>query len=446
MAVIVTTVIIASSVGSTQSERDQAQGMMIDFGYWDVDWIEMTFEEGSNGYDVLRSACRIAGYEVLFKSDGGVYSVNGQSNLEGISWAMYALDPSGAWTETDPNGMVSPDHRILCFARASGPDTVVPGTDCTGFEYYSYAKEGVSVKTGENLRIVSLAPSVTETLCAVGGLDHIIGTDLYSNYPHEVTERQNDGTIAITGGYTDPNYEYIVRLAPDIVFCEGGTGEHLSMADKLRKSGIDCVVLYDGSDIETLYANIWIAASALGSSDSANDTIRELRHSIDVSSGIAGMTNKRVFAALSPDPSPWTAGSNTFMTDIIASSGGRNIFESQSSSWFMVSKEQIYAKQPQVIIVISATEVTSEEQYRDILDRLDPLWKQTPAYAEGQVFVFSGDAGDILQRPGPRLSEAVELICKILNPEAFLQRDPMDLVPMYFGDDYQQYLRYQPEA
>ena len=433
-------------VGTTDAEDDPVQGMMIDFGYWDVTWVEMTFRDGMDGYDALQAACDIKGYKLLLRDDGSISSINGQSNLETFVWRMFVIDDSGRWVQAEPTETMASEHRLICFSRSTGADTAMPGTDGTGFGYYDYARDGKSVSTGQQLRIITLAPSVTETICAVGGLEYIIGTDLYSNYPQGILDGRSDGTISVTGGYTDPNYEYIVRLAPDIVFCDGGAGEHLSMADKLRKSGIDCVVLYNCISVNTLYTNMWIAASALGLSENANSVINSIRHTIDTVSGIAGMTNKRVFSSLSADPSPWTSGSNTFMSDIIALSGGRNVFDSQSSSWFMVSKEQIYKKQPQVIIVMTNRSVDSEERYLEILDSLDPLWKQTPAFQNGDVYVFSGAASDIFQRPGPRLSEATELLCKCLNPEFFQKRDPLDVLPKYFGDDYRDYLTYQPEV
>jgi iron complex transport system substrate-binding protein len=442
VAMIVTAIPL---VGLTESSADNEQGLVLDFGYWDTEWIEMTFTEGMNGNDLLDLACELRGYDVIRLLDGSVYSVNGQENLVGVHWAMYVLS-DGEWIESDPASTNVSDYDFITWARSSGADSLISGTDYSGFSYYGYADDGVSSSTGDTLRIVTLAPSVTEIVVSVGGLEMIVGTDLYSNYPEDIVEGHNDGSIAITGGYTDPNYEWIIKLAPDIVFCDGSVGQQVTIADKLRKSGIDCVVLYDTTDISTLYDNTWIAASALGLSDNANSVINSLRTTIDAVSGIAGDTNKRVFVALSADPSPWTSGSNTFISDIISSVGGINVFDSQSSSWFMVSKEQIYAKQPQVIIIISSTEITTDEAYQEILDGLDPLWKETPAYKNGEVYVFSGAAADLLQRPGPRLSEAAELIAKILNAEAFESLDPLDSIPKYFGDDYSQYLKYQSEA
>lgn len=441
-AVIAVVMVVAVPlVGFTESSADEKQGLVLDFGYWDMEWTEMVFTEGMTGYEALERVCQWKGYDYTILDDGTVYAVDEQYNLVGVTWGFYAL-VDGAWVEEDPHADIS-GYNIVSWARCGGVDSLVPGSDHDGFTYYSYAEDGMDVVTGLDLRIVTLAPSVTETVVAVGGLDYIVGTDLYSDYPQEVQDRKDDGTITVTGGYTDPNFEWIVKLNPDIVFCDGGTGQHVTMADKLRKAGIDCVVLNDAVDVSTMYDNIWIVASALGLSENANSVIAALSKTINDVSGIAGETNKRVFSALSADPSPWTAGNRTFMSDIIYSAGGRNIFDGQGSGWFMVSKEQIYAKQPQVIVIISAVPVETEEAYDAIVDSLDPVWKATPAYADGEVYVFSGNAGDILSRPGPRLAEATELLAKILNPEAFLDRDPLDAIPKYFADDYGFYLRYQ---
>jgi iron complex transport system substrate-binding protein len=447
VSAVIALMIVASMpfIGLTESSRDSKEGLVLDFGYWNIEWIDMSFTPGMDGFGALEEACHIKGYSVTRLEDGTVYAVNDQENLVGIKWTMYVMDGS-KWRVADPASVKASDYRLISWARSGGVESLVPATDSSGFGYYSYAEDGVSLITGRGMRVVTLAPSITETVVAIGGLGCIIGTDLYSNYPQAIVDGHNDGSIAITGGYTDPNYEWIVKLAPDLVLCDGSVGQQVTLADKLRKSGIDCVVLYDAVDIGAMYDNLWIAASALGMSANANKAIAELRSTISVVSGIAGDTNTRVFAALSADPSPWTAGSNTFMSDLIASAGGRNVFDSQSSSWFMVSKEQIYAKQPQVIIIISTKEITGEEEYQGILDSLDPVWKSTPAYQNGEVYVFSGTAGDVLSRPGPRLAEAEELLCKILNPEAFEQRDPLDTVPKYFGNDYHYYLKYQKEV
>ncbi|MBE6528365.1 MAG: hypothetical protein E7Z64_04275 [Thermoplasmata archaeon] len=438
--------ILTPAMGLTQSEAEGRSGVVIDFGYWETVWVPIDFGEGMDGYQALDKACELKGYQLVYEDAEHtvVYSIKEQSSLQGKKWGMYLLD-GGDWELCeDPASVKLGKGDIVSWARASGPDDVMPATDQSGFTYYSYAEGGFSLRTGEKLRVVSLAPSVTETICAVGGLDYIVGTDLYSNYPSGVTKNKSDGKIKNVGGYSDPNYEWIVKLGPDVVFCEGGTGEHVAMADKLRKSGIDCVVTYDVTDIEVLYDNIWIVASAMGLSENANHVIQTFRGTLDAVSGVIGyQAPVRTFIALSADPSPWTSGSKTFASDIISRVSGNNVFDSQSSSWFMVSKEQIHAKQPQVMIILHGKEIKSQKEYEDFLDRIDAVWKETPAYRNGNVYIFSGKAADLLSRPGPRLCQAAELLGKALHPDQFEYRDPLDTIPKYLGNDYMDYLTYQ---
>ena len=434
-------------IGLTSSAEDDARGVVIDFGYWDVVWTEMVFQEDWDAVDALEKACEMNGFSVVFGDAGktSIVSINGQLNLYGVTWGLYVLD-GGGWRQVeDYHSVNASDAGIVCWARAGGAEDVIPGVDQSGFNYYSYARDGFSLRTGEKIRVVTLAPSITETVAAIGGLDYVVGTDLYSNYPEEVTKRQEKGDISIVGGYTDPNYEWILKLDPDVVICDGGTGEHVSIANKLRKSGVDCVVLYDATDVEKLYDNIWITASALGLSKNAHNAIEGAKETIDTVTGIVGIHSaERVFVSLGVEPSPWTSGSNTFMSDLISKAGGNNIFDGQKSSWFMVSKEQIYQKQPTAIIVIyDSAEITTDEQYQTLLDGMDAVWKETSAYKNGEVYVFSGASADILSRPGPRLAEAAELLAKVFYPENFIERDPLDIVPNYFGDDYVDYLKYQ---
>lgn len=444
--VAVAVIVLTPAMGLTHAETEGRSGVVIDFGYWDTVWVNLDFGDGMDGYEALETACGLKGYPLVYQDDRHtiVHSINEQSNLQGKKWGMYILS-EGQWIQCDdPSAVILGPGDIAAWARASGPDDVIPGTDQSGFTYYSYADSGHSLKTGEKLKVVSLAPSVTETICSVGGLDYIVGTDLYSNYPEGVVENKAEGKIRNVGGYSDPNYEWIVKLGPDVVFCEGGTGEHVAMADKLRKSGIDCVVTYDVTNIEVLYDNIWLVASAMGLSENANSVIQTFRGTIDAVSGVIGyQAAVRTFIALSADPSPWTSGSNTFASDTIAKVSGSNVFDSQSSSWFMVSKEQIHAKQPQVMIILHGGEITSEEEYEEFLERIDPVWRETPAYRNGNIYLFTGQAADLLSRPGPRLCQAAELLGKALHPDQFEFRDPLDTIPKYLGNDYKDYLTYQ---
>ena len=439
----------------TSSAQDGREGLVIDFGYWNVKWTDISFTDEMNGFDALEAACHKNGYSTSYSDAENtiLHSIfdgeMDQTSLIGMKWGFYIMREGGSeWEPADPGSVCVKDHRLVCWARAAGADSVIPGTDASGFTYYGYGNSGRSLSTGEALRVVSLAPSISETIVAVGGLDNIVGSDSYSNYPERLKEKKDNGSIQIVGGYTDPNYEWILKLAPDIVFCDGGVGEHVTTANKLRKSGLDCVVVYNGEDMATMYDNIWIVASALGMSDNAKRTINNIIETTDAINGVLGYQKPlRTFVALSALPSPWTSGNGTFMNDILTSIHAKNIFADQQSSWFSVAKELIHFKQPEIIIIIlDGRGIGTQEEYYNVYGSLDSLWKDTPAYINGNVFIFSGNSADALSRPGPRLGQAVELIAKCLFPNEFLGDDSNFSIPKYFGDDYEKYITYQREV
>lgn len=335
IATIAAILIISPLFGLTVGDVDEKQGVMLDFGYYDVEWIEVTFTDGMTGYDALDAACSIRGYKVDRDSYGEIYAVDGRSNLIGIAWSMYVLTGTGkdtAWTKVEsPSDYVVSDDSLVSWARASSSASIMPGTDSTGFTYYSYSDEGHS-SSGRELRIATMAPSVTETVAAVGGLDYIVATDSYSNYPVALRTRQADGEIQPAGGYTDPNYEIIVSIMPDIVFLDGSVGEHVNIADKLRKSGVNCVVLYEVDDVSDLLKNMWLAASAIGFPERGNTQIAAINKSVDNVLNIAETTSQKVFIALSNVESPYTTGSGTYLSSMISSVGASNVFDADGSS------------------------------------------------------------------------------------------------------------------
>lgn len=446
-AIIILAVCIAIPItGLTKVSQDQSHGLLIDFGFWDASWTEMTFTDEMTGYGVLETACEMRGYTLQRNSDGSVLSIDGKMALKDMPWRLYKL-VDDAWAQVDdPEGFHAADEQFLCWARASSASSVITPTDSTDHQYFSYADKGISKDTGQKIKVVSLAPSITETICALdGGIDYIIGADVYSDYPEEVTKRKQQGLIADTGGYNDPSYELIVKIDPDLVFCDGGVGQQITIADKLRKSGISCCVLFNSTSIDALYKNIWLTYSSLGFPDSATGEIKQIGRIIDEVAGIAGGTLTRTFVALSTDPSPWTAGSDTYIDDIIRTLGGNNVFDDKPS-WYMVVKEAVRMKDPGLIVIMMVNKITTEEEYQKALDSLDPVWKETPAFKEGRVYFFTGEANNVLSRPGPRLCEAAELIAQVLNPEAFHDDDPSaPVLPHYVHDNYRDYLRYQEE-
>lgn len=443
---LVSVCLIAPSIGLTVSPIDEKEGVMIDFGYYDVNWVELQLDEGMTGTDVLEMACSSLGYAVERDVYGDISSVNGEVNLISAVWGMYVLRGSGensSWTKVDnPATYDVGDEKIVSWARTSSSGTMMPAVDCTGYTYYSYAENGKNL-FGNPLRIATLAPSVTETLAAVGATEFIVATDKYSNYPKEVTDRQASGDISFVGGYTDPNYELIISASPDIVFLDGSVGEHLSIADKLRKSGVNTVVLYEVVEVADLLKNVWIAASSVGMSEKGNEYNSQLSESIAAICSVADLNGLKTFISLSTSDSPYVGGGGTYANTILSLIGATNVF-SNVDSWGIVDREAIYVKQPDAIIIISERDkIENDREYENMLRSLNNMWKDTPAFNGKKIFIFSGESANLLSRPGARLAAAVELIAKVLDPDSFMEADYWDRCPKYFGDDYEQYLKYQ---
>ena len=443
VALLVGICIVSPMIGITVATMDEKEGVMIDFGYYNVDWIEMNFDEDMNGMEALERACSLRGNVLQKDVYGSVVSVNGEANLVASVWGMYVLEKDKTWQKVEiPQSYTVSNEKIISWARASDVNDMMPAVDHTGHTYYSYAFHG-KTHQGRDLRIASLAPSITEMLVAVGASEYIIATDKYSNYPQSISDRQDSGEISLVGGYTDPNYELILSSKPDIVFLDGSVGEHISIADKLRKSGFNAVVFYEVVKIPDLMKNIWIAASAVGMSKVGNDYNVQLSATINSVCAVLDIKSCKAFVSLSTNDSPYVAGNNTYPDSILTSIGVTNIF-SDIPQWGMVDREAIYVKQPDAIIIIySGSEIVSDREYEKVLRSLNSMWKDTPAFEGKNIYIFSGKSADLLSRPGARLGAVVELIAKVLDRDSFIAADYWDRCPKYFGDDYSQYLKYQ---
>ena len=130
---------------------------------------------------------------------------------------------------------------IWAFTAKDG--VPMPAVDATATSIYGYA---------EPKRIVSLSPVCTETLNSVGGIQKVVGTDSYSNYPEYIDEGHKNGKVAVVGTYTDPSYEAVMNVSPDLVLCDASTYNDVQIAGILRASNVNAVVLYNGEDLDTV--------------------------------------------------------------------------------------------------------------------------------------------------------------------------------------------------
>ncbi len=407
--------------------------MTLDFGNFDI---KSTQAAGGNAVEALTSMCDEYGYLVTFDSDHNVETINGCPGIgDSREWGLYTWGDSG-WEKYsgDPADLKLNSTSIVSWALCEEGGTPTPATDASGYNYYNL---------GEIKTIVCLAPSCTETVCALGGEDMIIGTDYYSNYPSSVYYKRTVlHTIADTGTYTTPNYEIIVKLNPDLVIGIASQNSHTKTIEKLRTVGINGVVTYDGEDLQSVYNNTYMVGIAMGLTDEATKLTQRLEEQVEQTySAVSGISDRpSVMTALSIDKSPYVAGNYTYLNDIYGKSGSTNAFSSMNG-WRQATSEKIVEYSPERIIIMSEVEVT-ESDYETVINNLPTEWKSTAAYASGDIYIIWGSANDMLSRPSTRLAQVTELLGRMFHEDAFLD---VIHIPKIVGDNYTDYLIYSKE-
>lgn len=270
-------------------------------------------------------------------------------------------------------------------------------------------------------RVVCTAPSATEIVFAVGAGDLVVGVDQFSNYPPAVAEGKESGKIAVVGGYSTINVEKVVELKPDVVFMTPGVQEKFVKA--LDNLGVNVFVLWEGS-VGDIYRSILTVGLITDHFDEAVSLVQNISERISGAHAavikylnVTGQEPLRVYYELSLDY--WTIGSGSFINDVIALAGGVNIFGNESMYYFQASPEAVIEADPDVIITTGMGGWFGPPQ--EIINRIvsRPGWDNITAVREGRIYVLNGTLEDILVRPGPRIAAAVEVIARVLYPQAF---------------------------
>ncbi|MEW6243628.1 MAG: cobalamin-binding protein [Bacillota bacterium] len=252
-------------------------------------------------------------------------------------------------------------------------------------------------------RLVSLAPSNTEILFALGLGDKVVAVDDYSDYPPEAAN------LPKVGGFSKPSVEKIVSLQPDLVFA---TSIHEEAVKRLQELGMLAVVVRPGSLDDLLESIKWIGL-ATSAQERADELIRQMRNRIDqVQSRVSRIPmDKRpwVYYEVYSDPI-MTVGPRTLISQLIETAGGRNIAYDADADYPKFSSETIIKRNPEVIIFPEfhgSTALTVEQV------RSRDGWSEISAVKDGKVY---GIDANIISRPGPRAVDALEQLVRIIHP------------------------------
>ena len=254
-------------------------------------------------------------------------------------------------------------------------------------------------------RIVSLAPSNTEILFALGLNDSIVGVTDWCDYPPEALEKDS------IGDFYPPNIEAIVAMEPDLVVAANiHKDEYVPQMESL---GLKVIVL-DPKTVDEVIDAIAIAGEATGTEDAASQLAEDMQARIDdVQSLVSGLSEEeipRVFYVIWHDPL-MTVGNDTLQDEVIQLAGGQNIFD-DLSGYPVVDLETILDRDPQVIIVGSGHDVEQDATFQWVQN--EARLRDTEAAREGMIFKIDAD---LVDRPGPRIVDGIEEMLELIHPE-----------------------------
>ena len=262
-------------------------------------------------------------------------------------------------------------------------------------------------------RIVSLAPSNTEILFAVGAGDKVVGVTDYCNYPYNFSAWIEAGNFSSVGDYWAPNIEAIVSLKPDLVLAAFAQEE---VVNTLRGMGYKVLVL-DPDNIDDILKDIVLVGRATDRNIEAAILVNNLRRRIDavVSKVADAASTPKVYYEVWYDPL-WSVGSESWEPEVIEKAGGINIFTDQSLEYFETSSEVVIERSPDIVIFPLGHGGGPRfwGSFDEVKER--PGWNAISAVQHDRLYTIDAD---IISRPGPRIVDALETLAEIIHPELF---------------------------
>jgi len=254
-------------------------------------------------------------------------------------------------------------------------------------------------------RIISLSPANTEILFALGLDEEIVGVTEFCNYPPEAKGKEK------IGGYSNPNLEKIVSLKPDLILAD--YGNPIKGIKQIESLGYTLVGL-NPKTIEDILRNIKLVGKITGKTKEASELISNMKERLkSVEERVRNLDEDekvRVLYVIWYKPL-WTAGSGTFIDELIKKAGGINI-ASELSGYKQMSLEKVIEKNPQVIVVGE-----SKDQPNLVKTvKEETTLSGTDAFRNNRIYTIDTD---IVSRSGPRIVDALEQLAKLLHPKMF---------------------------
>lgn len=250
-------------------------------------------------------------------------------------------------------------------------------------------------------RIVSMLPSLTESVCALEQCQRLVGVDRYSNYPDSVKK------LPVLGGGIDPNLEGIVALKPDVVLV--GTSSRAAV-NRLEGLGIQVVVLEPKN-----YGDVKRVLKVLGALLEVPDDVGADRLWRTIDSGVSAAAqslsakakNVRVYFEVSRGP--YAAGESSFIGEILKRLGVKNVVPAALGPFPKLNPEFVVRANPDLIMVGNRSMQVMVPY---------PGWSSIKAVKEQRICLLGTDESDVVVRPGPRMAQAARIMAQCLQDKA----------------------------
>jgi len=251
-------------------------------------------------------------------------------------------------------------------------------------------------------RFVSLAPSLTEIVYAIGAGDGLVGRTTYCNYPPEAQR------VEAVGDTLKPSIERIIALRPQVVFVS--TASQLEAFTNELAAHQIAVYVTDSHDLEGVFRSIERIADLLKRRSQAAELLRQLRARVAaVEEKVKLRPPVRVFYQVSDEPL-YTIGRDAFITDLIRRAGGISVTADVPGAWPKYSAESALAAKPEAIVLPTGGSMGNANS------NVASALRGSPAVANGRVYKINDDH---LSRPGPRSVDGLEELARALHPEVF---------------------------
>ena len=265
---------------------------------------------------------------------------------------------------------------------------------------------GRNVSIGNKIeRIISIVPSNTEIIFAIGGENKLIGVDQYSVNPPRIESMIEDGEIQVVGSAFSPDIEKIVALQPDLIIANGP-----SMRTALvRLEELNLPIIYlRPIGLDGLYNNIQVIGESISLGGASEELVQSIQKRVSaVQNAVKDKPRVRVYMETWSDPM-LAVGPNTLPDEVISLAGGINVFsDAVGQVSVAINPEAVVARNPDVIIIagneVSLTEVSSRPGFHTI-----------DAVENNRIYYISR----MLIAPSPRIAEGLEKIAMFLHPDA----------------------------